>query len=245
MPRSPRRKQDPECRFFTASTTIVRHSGTQLSRALFIETYVVQTHSRGKKRQRIVNLVICCDGTWNTPDVTENGVPSPTDIVRLYNAPAPSDAGEWNRSLVITRASGLTARAGARRSAAAPARGTRAARLAFPMTWRFSTLRCRPLPPVLTEITCSSAKLQMSGAAAPCPRDVFDTFADAVKHSDGVMERATWSKAASILSHQGTRRRYAGPPAISFRSDSAAARRAETHTYAVEEEVTPAGLLPI
>jgi hypothetical protein len=25
-----------------------------------------------------VSLVICCDGTWNTPEVTENGVPSQT-----------------------------------------------------------------------------------------------------------------------------------------------------------------------
>ncbi|MBB4229249.1 hypothetical protein [Rhizobium mongolense] len=117
--------------------------------------------------------------------------------------------------------------------------------LGIPDDMALLNLALPPAAAVLTEITCSSAKLQMSGAAAPCPRDVFDTFADAVKHSDGVMERATWSKAASILSHQGTRRRYAGPPAISFRSDSAAARRAETHTYAVEEEVTPAGLLPV
>ncbi|SCW53578.1 Lrp/AsnC family transcriptional regulator, leucine-responsive regulatory protein [Rhizobium mongolense subsp. loessense] len=33
--------------------------------------------------------------------------------------------------------------------------------------------------------------------------------------------------------------------AISLRSDSAAARRAQAHTYAVEEETKPARLLPV
>ncbi len=31
------------------------------------------------------NLVVCCDGTWNTPDQSEHGVPSPTNVVRLFN----------------------------------------------------------------------------------------------------------------------------------------------------------------
>ncbi|MHC4845333.1 MAG: DUF2235 domain-containing protein [Planctomycetota bacterium] len=30
-------------------------------------------------------LVVCCDGTWNTPDQEDGGVPSPTNVVRLYN----------------------------------------------------------------------------------------------------------------------------------------------------------------
>ena len=37
-------------------------------------------------------LVICCDGTWNTPDQDEGGVPVPTNVVRLYNALATQDA---------------------------------------------------------------------------------------------------------------------------------------------------------
>lgn len=31
------------------------------------------------------NLVVCCDGTWNTPDQKENGHPAPTNVVKLYN----------------------------------------------------------------------------------------------------------------------------------------------------------------
>ncbi|KPU61987.1 hypothetical protein AN403_6148 [Pseudomonas fluorescens] len=38
------------------------------------------------------NLVICCDGTWNTPDQLDQGVPAPTNVVRLYNAVAEFDA---------------------------------------------------------------------------------------------------------------------------------------------------------
>lgn len=32
------------------------------------------------------NLVVCCDGTWNTPEDKHDGVPVPTNVVRLYNA---------------------------------------------------------------------------------------------------------------------------------------------------------------
>ncbi|MEO0034582.1 MAG: hypothetical protein RLZZ501_605 [Pseudomonadota bacterium] len=39
----------------------------------------------------MTRLVICCDGTWNTPDMTEGGVPSPTNVVRLFNAVAEVD----------------------------------------------------------------------------------------------------------------------------------------------------------
>jgi len=37
------------------------------------------------------NLVVCCDGTWNTPEQREEGVPVPTNVVRLYNAVAERD----------------------------------------------------------------------------------------------------------------------------------------------------------
>ncbi|EIK97212.1 hypothetical protein PMM47T1_08721 [Pseudomonas sp. M47T1] len=40
----------------------------------------------------MANLVICCDGTWNTPDQLDQGVPAPTNVVRLFNAVASSDA---------------------------------------------------------------------------------------------------------------------------------------------------------
>lgn len=38
------------------------------------------------------NLIVCCDGTWNTPEQREGGVPVPTNVVRLYNALAETDA---------------------------------------------------------------------------------------------------------------------------------------------------------
>lgn len=40
----------------------------------------------------MTSIVICCDGTWNTPDQQDHGVPAPTNVVRLYNALAPVDA---------------------------------------------------------------------------------------------------------------------------------------------------------
>jgi len=34
------------------------------------------------------NIVICCDGTWNTPDQKKDGVADPTNVVRIFNATA-------------------------------------------------------------------------------------------------------------------------------------------------------------
>ena len=31
------------------------------------------------------NLIVCCDGTWNTPEQREGGQPCPTNVVKLYN----------------------------------------------------------------------------------------------------------------------------------------------------------------
>ncbi len=31
------------------------------------------------------NLIVCCDGTWNTPDQKHDGVPVPTNVVRLFS----------------------------------------------------------------------------------------------------------------------------------------------------------------
>lgn len=36
-------------------------------------------------------LVVCCDGTWNTPDQEDNGIPAPTNVFKLYNAVAEHD----------------------------------------------------------------------------------------------------------------------------------------------------------
>ena len=31
-------------------------------------------------------LIVCCDGTWNTPDQLDQGVPAPTNVARMSNA---------------------------------------------------------------------------------------------------------------------------------------------------------------
>jgi hypothetical protein len=31
------------------------------------------------------NLIVCCDGTWSTPDHKDGGLPAPTNVVKLYN----------------------------------------------------------------------------------------------------------------------------------------------------------------
>lgn len=37
------------------------------------------------------NLIVCCDGTWNTPDQEHDGVPTPSNVTRLFNCLAPRD----------------------------------------------------------------------------------------------------------------------------------------------------------
>lgn len=32
------------------------------------------------------NLIVCCDGTWNTADQEDHGVPVPTNVAKVYNA---------------------------------------------------------------------------------------------------------------------------------------------------------------
>lgn len=34
------------------------------------------------------NLIVCCDGTWSNPEQENNGVTTPTNVVKLYNAVA-------------------------------------------------------------------------------------------------------------------------------------------------------------
>lgn len=36
-------------------------------------------------------LIVCSDGTWNTPDQEDNGIPSPTNVFKIYNAIAERD----------------------------------------------------------------------------------------------------------------------------------------------------------
>ncbi len=39
-------------------------------------------------------LIVCNDGTWNTPDQEDNGIPAPTNVVKLRNCILPEDAGK-------------------------------------------------------------------------------------------------------------------------------------------------------
>lgn len=36
-------------------------------------------------------LFVCCDGTWNAPEDRRDGVPVPTNVLKLYNSVAPRD----------------------------------------------------------------------------------------------------------------------------------------------------------
>jgi len=36
-------------------------------------------------------LIVCSDGTWNNPDQEDNGLPSPTNVFKIYNAIAEND----------------------------------------------------------------------------------------------------------------------------------------------------------
>jgi len=38
-------------------------------------------------------LIVCCDGTWNTPTQEENGLPCPTNVFKISRAIADDDAG--------------------------------------------------------------------------------------------------------------------------------------------------------
>ncbi|PWT80598.1 MAG: DUF2235 domain-containing protein [Acidobacteria bacterium] len=39
-----------------------------------------------------MNVVVCCDGTWNTAEERTDGLPSPTNVTKIYNALAKTDA---------------------------------------------------------------------------------------------------------------------------------------------------------
>jgi hypothetical protein len=73
----------------------------------------------------MANLVVCCDGTWNTAEQRHDGVPVPTNVVRLYNALADesngvtqlkyyhpgvgTEAGWWDRTMGGATGKGLDA----------------------------------------------------------------------------------------------------------------------------------------
>lgn len=40
----------------------------------------------------MANLIVCCDGTWNTPDQREDGLPAATNVVKMHRAIAPEDS---------------------------------------------------------------------------------------------------------------------------------------------------------
>jgi hypothetical protein len=48
----------------------------------------------------MANLVVCWDGIWSGPDERQEGVPTPTNVIRIYNALAPRDVVALLRNLV-------------------------------------------------------------------------------------------------------------------------------------------------
>ena len=42
-------------------------------------------------------IVVCCDGTWNTPDEQDNGKPSPTNVVKTARTVADRDSGGFRQ----------------------------------------------------------------------------------------------------------------------------------------------------
>lgn len=39
-------------------------------------------------------LIVCCDGTWNNPEQEDNGIASPTNVVKMYNSIAQHDEND-------------------------------------------------------------------------------------------------------------------------------------------------------
>ena len=40
----------------------------------------------------MANVIVCCDGTWNTADERDGGVPCPTNVAKISNALADTDS---------------------------------------------------------------------------------------------------------------------------------------------------------
>ena len=66
------------------------------------------------------NLIVCCDGTWNTPEQREGGLPCPTNVVKLHNLsvedesqrryyhPGVGHGWRWKDKLHLCRSVGAT-----------------------------------------------------------------------------------------------------------------------------------------
>jgi uncharacterized protein (DUF2235 family) len=53
-------------------------------------------------------LIMCCDGTWNTPDELTNGKASPTNVTKMALAIAPSDSTAMEQRVYYHRGVGTT-----------------------------------------------------------------------------------------------------------------------------------------
>ncbi len=51
-------------------------------------------------------LVVCCDGTWNTPDETDQGVPAPTNVTKVALCVASEDAAGVEQRLFYEKGVG-------------------------------------------------------------------------------------------------------------------------------------------
>jgi uncharacterized protein (DUF2235 family) len=50
----------------------------------------------------MANIIVCCDGTWNTLEERDGGLPCPTNVAKIYNAVADNDAqGNTQKNITI------------------------------------------------------------------------------------------------------------------------------------------------
>ena len=53
-------------------------------------------------------LVICCDGTWNTPDQADGGRPAPTNVAKVALSVSPSDHGNVEQRVYYQHGVGVS-----------------------------------------------------------------------------------------------------------------------------------------
>lgn len=53
----------------------------------------------------VKRLIMCCDGTWNSPDQSTRGKPCPTNVTKLAEAIPRPDPTAWSNACTTRRGS--------------------------------------------------------------------------------------------------------------------------------------------
>ncbi len=56
----------------------------------------------------VKKIIICCDGSWNTPDQQENNIPVPTNVIKLVRAIKPLDSNNISQVVFYDQGVGTT-----------------------------------------------------------------------------------------------------------------------------------------